>query len=100
MSQGLQIVGSYRTKTWRVTASGFYTSAMRERAGIGTPPPALRAEALFTLDTSASYRITSALKIYLNARNLLDERAVVSHRPFGARPNAPRWIQVGIKCEF
>ncbi len=87
-------------QTWQVTASGFYTSTMRERAGIGAPPASLRADALLTLDASAGYRITDALKIYLNARNLLDERAVVSHRPFGARPNAPRWIQVGIKCAF
>jgi hypothetical protein len=28
---------------------------------------------------------------------VLNERDLVSRRPFGARPNPPRWLQVGAK---
>jgi Fe(3+) dicitrate transport protein len=85
---------------WQVMLGGTYTSEMRELAGVGEPPPAARADSLFLLDGSAFYRIIKPLRVYLNVRNILDERGILSHRPFGARPNAPRWLQVGLKCEF
>lgn len=40
------------------------------------------------------------LTIYGNIRNLLDTQRIVGRRPYGARPNAPRWVQVGVKLEF
>ena len=39
----------------------------------------------------------SQLELYVNVRNLLGEHDIVSRRPFGARPNAPRWILGGVK---
>jgi Fe(3+) dicitrate transport protein len=38
--------------------------------------------------------------LYANATNLLDSHDIVSRRPFGARPNAPRWVMVGAKLSF
>jgi Fe(3+) dicitrate transport protein len=38
--------------------------------------------------------------VYVNVRNVLDSHYIVSRRPYGARPNAPRWVQVGVKVEL
>jgi Fe(3+) dicitrate transport protein len=52
------------------------------------------------VDLSAYAQIWKTIRVYLNVLNLLDSRYVASHRPFGARPNAPRWVQVGLKGSF
>ena len=52
------------------------------------------------VDASAWAKIWGPLKIYGTVQNLLDSVYVVSHRPFGARPNAPRWVHVGLKAAF
>jgi Fe(3+) dicitrate transport protein len=77
-----------------------YISAMREEAGSEPLARTLATDELFTLDVSANVRVVKPLMLYANVRNLLDDRFVVSHRPFGARPNAPRWVQVGLKAAF
>lgn len=51
-------------------------------------------------DAGVSVRIVGNVKLNLNGRNLGGQRVVASHRPYGARPNAPRWIQGGMKAEF
>jgi Fe(3+) dicitrate transport protein len=77
-----------------------YVSAMREQAGDEPIDEALHTDAQFTIDASAYYRPWPAVEVYANVRNLLDRAFIVSRRPFGARPNAPRWIQVGVKAGF
>jgi Fe(3+) dicitrate transport protein len=52
------------------------------------------------IDVSARLKLLGPLSVYANVRNLLDDQNIVSHRPYGARPNAPRWIQAGAKVEF
>jgi Fe(3+) dicitrate transport protein len=51
-------------------------------------------------DAGARYRVLEPLDIYLNVRNVFDSHALVARHPFGARPNAPRWVQVGAKVKF
>jgi len=77
-----------------------YVSAMREQAGAEPIADSLHTDAQFTIDASAYYHPWPQLEFYVNARNLLDRAFIVSRRPFGARPNAPRWIQVGVKAGF
>jgi Fe(3+) dicitrate transport protein len=77
-----------------------YVSAMREEAGTEPLANTLATDEQLTFDVSASGRVMKTLTVYANVRNLLDDHAIVSHRPFGARPNAPRWVQVGIKASF
>ena len=77
-----------------------YISAMREEAGSEPLASTLATDDLVVFDVSASYQMIKSLRAYANVRNLLDDHSIVSHRPFGARPNAPRWIQVGIKASF
>jgi Fe(3+) dicitrate transport protein len=85
---------------WLVNAGFTYVSRMREIAGSGEPPSAERTDEQFVVDGSAHYQITKAVRIYCNARNLLDRRSIVARRPYGARPNAPRSVQLGVKIEL
>ena len=40
------------------------------------------------------------LRFYANLRNAFNAQNIVGRRPYGARVNAPRWLQVGLKAEF
>ena len=52
------------------------------------------------VDLTGYVQVWKTVQIYLNVFNLLDSRAIASHRPFGARPNAPRWVQAGVKGSY
>jgi Fe(3+) dicitrate transport protein len=81
-------------------ASVTYTAAMREEAGRGSLDDALSTDEQLGVDAGVSYRIIDALELYLNVRNLFDEQNIVARRPYGARPNAPRWLFVGAKASL
>jgi Fe(3+) dicitrate transport protein len=51
-------------------------------------------------DASASVKPWRAVTFYANVRNLLDGRHLVARRPYGARPNAPRWVQIGARVDY
>ncbi len=83
---------------WGLTLSALHQSRMED-----APPSqqaALRTDSLTVVDVGAHTNLPGNSQIYLQVRNLLDEAAIVSYRPFGARPNAPRWVQVGAKWEY
>jgi hypothetical protein len=46
--------------------------------------------------TSASY----SAQVYVHLRNITNAHDIAARRPFGARPNAPRWLQAGLKASF
>jgi len=94
VSAGLEVdvAGGY------VAAS--YVSQMREQSGSGPLDLALATDAQFTIDLGLHYQLLPGVRFYGQVRNLFDEAFVVSRRPYGARPNAPRWIQVGAQLEF
>jgi Fe(3+) dicitrate transport protein len=73
---------------------------MREVAGQQPLSDTLATDRQTWLDVGAQARIIGPLKLYANLRNVLDERHIVSRRPYGARPNAPRWLQVGAKIDL
>jgi Fe(3+) dicitrate transport protein len=77
-----------------------YVAAMREQAGRGPLDQTLATDPQLWLDVGARANVTSRISFYANVRNILGAENIVSHRPFGARPNAPRWVQVGAKFEF
>ncbi len=80
--------------------AGNYVSAVREQAGNEPLGDVQSTDPLKTLDVGVSARLLKFLNLYINARNILDYQGVAAHRPFGARPNAPRWIQGGLKFEL
>lgn len=77
-----------------------FVSGMREEAGSAPLSQSLATDRQSWLDLGAQARVLGPLKLYANLRNVLDERDLVSRRPFGSRPNPPRWLQVGLKLEL
>jgi Fe(3+) dicitrate transport protein len=83
-----------------VAVVGNYVAAMREEAGSEPLSQVLATDEQYWLDASARWRVIGRVSLFANVRNVLGRQFIVSHRPYGARPNAPRWIQVGAKVDF
>ncbi|MBM4362561.1 MAG: TonB-dependent receptor, partial [Deltaproteobacteria bacterium] len=77
-----------------------HVSAMREQPGRGGPSSELHTDSQLTFDAGGSVKLPASLELYGSARNLLGSEFIVSRRPFGARPNAPRTLQIGLKARF
>jgi Fe(3+) dicitrate transport protein len=77
-----------------------YVSKMREQPGPGEIDASLHTDEQVVVDVGGNLKILRPLTLYANVRNLFDSHDIVSRRPFGARPNAPRWVQVGAKVTF
>ena len=56
--------------------------------------------AQYLVDVTAKYHVFRWMSVYVNGRNLGDSAFIVSRRPYGARPNAPRWVQGGLELRF
>jgi len=80
--------------------AGYHVARMREEAGSGPLSKSLVTDQQTWLDLSAYVRPLKILSIYANWRNVTGAENLVGRRPFGARPNAPRWLQVGAKLDF
>lgn len=52
------------------------------------------------IDSAVSYRYTKKGRVFFRMNNILDNQYLVSFRPFGARPGAPRTATVGINQRF
>jgi Fe(3+) dicitrate transport protein len=94
ISAGIEVeeVGGY--------VAGNYVSRMREESGSGPLDLALATDAQLTLDVGVHYQVLRPLRLYAQARNVTNEHDLASRRPYGARPNPPRWVQVGAQLEF
>jgi Fe(3+) dicitrate transport protein len=86
--------------TFGANTSAHYVAAMREQAGSGSLADTLATDEQFTVDVGGFYQVLEPLRLYANVRNVTDAHFIVARRPYGARPNAPRWIQIGAKFEF
>ncbi len=82
------------------TVAVTYVSAMREEAGNDPLERSLATDEQFLIDASGTVHVVSGISVYANLRNVLGGAFIVSRRPYGARPNAPRWLQVGLKAAF
>jgi Fe(3+) dicitrate transport protein len=80
--------------------AGYYVSPMREEAGDAPVDESLATDEQTWMDISAYVKPLKVLSVYANLRNVTGSRDIVGRRPFGARPNAPRWLQVGAKLAF
>jgi Fe(3+) dicitrate transport protein len=83
-----------------LNVSATYVSAMREQPGKLPLSQVLATDRQFVVDASAQARLYGPFVLYLNVRNIFNEAYIVSRRPFGARPNIPRWVQVGVRATF
>lgn len=87
-------------KKFGVNVAGTFVDEMWERAGRGAAPPGAKTDAYFLLDASAKVRVHRHVELYVNARNLTNDRYIASRRPYGARPGAPLWVMAGARGEF
>lgn len=79
---------------------GSYTSGMREAAGHEPLDEVMSTDERFVLDALAYVRPVPHAELYLKVDNVLDDVHIASHRPYGARPGRPRFIQVGLRAEM
>ncbi len=91
---------SYFRNKWGIEGALDFQSEMREVPGMGDIAEDLHADDFTTLDLTISHQTTEALTLQMMLLNALDKAAIVSHRPFGARPNRPRSLVARIKYQF
>jgi len=85
---------------WGAYVNTTFIDTMREQAGQGEIPEGEKTGAQLTFDVNANWNLTSWGQLYLSARNVLGQQVIVSRRPYGARPNAPRTVLVGFKLSL
>jgi Fe(3+) dicitrate transport protein len=59
-----------------------------------------KSEDIFVIDYISRYNLSDDSVVFLKVENMLDERAIVSRQPDGARPNKPRTAIVGVAWSF
>ena len=69
-----------------------HTAEMREEPGSGSVSEGLFAEAQNHFELHLRRNFGESTYLQLMVRNLTDEREIVAHRPFGARPSLPRTV--------
>lgn len=74
-----------------------HTAEMREEPGSGSVSEGLFAEAQNHFDLHVRRNFGESTYLQLMVRNLTDEREIVAHRPFGARPSLPRTVILKIE---
>jgi Fe(3+) dicitrate transport protein len=89
-----------RAERWEVGTTVRWHTAMRDRPGQGAVPAHERTDAVLTIDLDAHWRPRRWAEVYVTCDNILDRQVIVSRRPYGARPNAPRTVIVGSKARF
>ncbi|MDG0970769.1 MAG: TonB-dependent receptor [Porticoccaceae bacterium] len=88
------------SNNWAVDLAVKYQHEMREVPGVGDLIPGKQTESIATLDLSATWFVNNDFNVKLLIRNATDESAIVSHRPYGARPNLPRMVLAELKYRF
>ena len=85
---------------WDASAVVRGQTQMRERPGSEAIEDDLHTDGFLVLDLSLRRTFLDAWLAQLTLSNATDEAAIVSHRPFGARPNRPRSIVARVKYSF
>lgn len=75
----------------------FGRSGMLDEAGEMPVPSDVGIPPLLTLDLAADLQLGANASVYATVTNLTDSAPIVSWRPFGARPPAPRRLTLGLK---
>jgi len=77
-----------------------YTGQMRELPGYGSFDPEESTEAFTTIDLSLYFQYADNMTARLVIENIRDEQIIVSRKPFGARPNAPRFAKLSLTYTY
>lgn len=71
-----------------------------QKKGLTGSEQRLTTDEQLIFDLTGQAKVWGPLSVYANIMNLFDQQYIVARRPFGARPNAPRWAHVGLKATF
>ena len=85
---------------WQFNVLVKYTDEMQEAAGQNVALSNQTTDAYTVVDLSASYELGDWGSVYAKVDNVTDKVALVSRRPFGARPSKPRQVFFGYKYDF
>ena len=85
---------------WDIVAALKHQSPMREEPGVDAVENGLHADPLTTLDITGTWQLRPSTRVQIVVGNVTDEATIVAHRPYGARPNRPRWITLGVQQSF
>ena len=85
---------------WEWSVAVRHQSRTREEPGDGRIADGLHADGYTTVDVALAWQLRDATRLQLVVGNAGDEVAIVSHRPFGARPNRPRWVTLRVRQRF
>lgn len=96
----LAVSASVAGRRWELGGALRWHGEARDLAGHGPIPPLERAEPLTTIDLFGHLDLPRGFELYGTVDNVLDEIVIVSRRPYGARPNAPRLFTLGCKGRF
>lgn len=99
-SHQLAFSGAVAAPRWELGTAVRWHGAVRDVAGQGPIAADERADAVFTIDLTAHVTVARWAELYATCANLLDEQVIVSRRPYGVRPNPPRFITAGYKARF
>lgn len=59
-----------------------------------------KTDSLLVLDYISRYAVKEGVEVFFKVENLLDEQAIASRAPYGARPNQPRTALLGLELGF
>jgi Fe(3+) dicitrate transport protein len=76
-------------------ASGFWEQAHGD-GDVG----AQESDDSLVFEAGARVYLPASSQLYVLWRNFTNQADIAARRPFGARPIAPRWLQVGLKASF
>jgi Fe(3+) dicitrate transport protein len=97
--QGALRVGFQQGSAYGVYVSATYVGEMREEAGRGDEP-GLITDDYVLVDVVGEVELFEGLRAYAKVKNITNTQAIVSRRPFGARPTRPLFGMIGLKYEL
>ena len=95
-----QISIGFESNKWSLFSTVKFQAKMREKPGQKPIEENLHTDDYVTADITATHFYNEKLTLQLILHNATDETAIVSHRPFGARPNRPRALVGRIKYQL
>jgi len=85
---------------WSLNTEMSWVDQARTVPGQGPTTDEETIDAHFLLDVTAEVRVHDSVRMFVQSRNLTDERYIAARRPAGARPGIGRTIAVGFKWDF
>lgn len=95
-NQFLASIG-FEKNNWATYLSGNYVDEVCVRASCDAFE---KTDDTFTVDISANYQFSSALRFYARVENLTSEENILGRQPYGARPNKDRTVTAGLRFDF